>query len=160
MTDMHLYYLKNKKHILEKQIQYHSTPAGAYRVLHRRAKYKKLPICSIKEFSSWYTTTEKICYYCKIPENKLRFLKVSKLFKKRFTIDKKIPSLGYTPDNMVFACNLCNMVKSNYFTEAEMLSLAKNYITPKWQKELTSSPSRNVKPSQNPPKSREYINKS
>jgi len=133
MPDMQLYYFKNKKHIKEIQKLYRSSPAGAYIILNRRSKRKKLPICSLEEFSAWYTKTEKICYYCKIPENKLKFLNISKLFKKRFTIDKKIPSYGYTINNIVFSCNVCNMIKSNYFSAEEMLALAKDYITPKWK---------------------------
>lgn len=136
MKDMHLYYLENKKHILEKQKLYRSSAKGTYFNVYGRAKRHNFPICSMKEFVSWYNQTKRVCYYCKIPESKLKFLSVSKLFKKRFTIDKKIPSLGYFPRNMVLSCIICNMIKSNYFSVDEMVSLAKDYIMPKWQKML------------------------
>ena len=134
MTDMHLYYLKNKEKILSQQKKYRSTPKGAYFNLLGRCQRHNFKICGLKEFMAWYMNAERICYYCGIPEDKLKYLPISKLFKKRFTIDKKDPTKGYFPSNMALSCNLCNMIKSNYFTPDEMKALAKDYVTPKWQK--------------------------
>jgi hypothetical protein len=41
------------------------------------------------------------------------------------TIDRKDNNFGYTSKNIVLACDICNVVKSNIFTEKEMLEIGK-----------------------------------
>lgn len=141
MLDTKLYYEKNKKQILKQQKAYRTSPHGAYLAVYGCCKRHNFKICNKESFVSWYISQERICYYCKIPEDKLKYLPISYLFKKRFTIDKKDSNKGYYPKNMAFACNLCNMIKSNYFSAEEMVLLARDYITPKWQKMLSEKES-------------------
>ena len=45
----------------------------------------------------------------------------------RFSIDRKKNGIGYSLDNIVLACSRCNSIKSDYFTEEEMLKIG-NFI--------------------------------
>lgn len=47
-------------------------------------------------------------------------------------IDRKDSRVGYTLDNMVWACHRCNLVKSEFLDYNEMKEIGINYIQPKW----------------------------
>ena len=49
-------------------------------------------------------------------------------------MSKILDDVGYTPDNIAMCCMPCNSVKSNIFTEQEMLEIADKYIKPKRQR--------------------------
>ena len=70
--------------------------------------------------------TEKKCLYCGITEQEiLERAKKYNLRTKKLTIDRKDNKLGYKKGNLAFACDNCNMIKSNLFTSEEMLILGK-----------------------------------
>jgi len=98
------------------------SPAGIYSSLKSRAKQRKL-IFSIEKmgFIQWYNSQEQKCYYCNrtIEEvNKNKFGRSNEL-----SIDRKNNNKGYELDNIVLACLRCNYIKSDYFTEEEMLQI-------------------------------------
>jgi len=47
------------------------------------------------------------------------------------TIDRKDNALGYTPENVVSACFICNRIKSNFFIYEEMLEIGQKYVKPR-----------------------------
>lgn len=93
-----------------------------------------------EEFVDWYNKTEKICFYCGIPEQKLKDYSIFNIFHKknqhsvRLTIDRMDNTLSYELGNIVFACSPCNRVKNNILTANEMKEIAQKYIKPKWNK--------------------------
>ena len=133
------YYENNKEKCLEKRKEYfevnkeqyrkyrrewrYSSPAGILECLRSSAKKRGIEFLLEKEqFAKWYNKQEKKCHYCKrtFEECKKDSLNESK---KRFTIDRTNNDKGYLQDNIVLSCYRCNAVKSNYFTEEEMLKI-------------------------------------
>jgi hypothetical protein len=89
----------------------------------RRAKLLKIiHTISLLEFREWYKITPKICAYCdrNISERTERMRNLS--------IDRKYNELGYTLENICFACNRCNTVKGNVFTFDQMREIAQKYL--------------------------------
>jgi len=83
---------------------------------------------SYEEFVNWYDAQERyddelMCFYCgrQMDSENRRNLNGT-------TIDRFDPPLGYTPNNMVFCCRRCNMVKGNWFQPDEMLEIAGKYF--------------------------------
>jgi 5-methylcytosine-specific restriction endonuclease McrA len=98
------------------------SPAGIYTSLKARAKHRNI-IFDINKvnFINWYENQKQICHYCSrtLKEiNQIKFGRSNKL-----TIDRKDNNKGYTLDNIVLACMRCNHIKSDYFTEQEMLRI-------------------------------------
>ena len=121
--------------------KYRETPRGIYSNIVGRSNYNNKrgsksykPVkISYKEFLKWYEETPHICHYCGINEDNLKPLQ--DLFDERVTrleIDCKDNSMGYTKDNIVLACHLCNSIKIHLFSEEEMLYIGQNFIKPKW----------------------------
>lgn len=48
------------------------------------------------------------------------------------TLDRKDNEKGYVKDNIVLCCSRCNLIKSNFFNEEEMLLIGKEYVSKKW----------------------------
>lgn len=93
-----------------------------------------------KSFKKWYLSQyEKppICHYCDIPE--AQFEKVWGIFYKtrgrRLEIDRKDNVIGYTLENCVLACSVCNNAKSNKFEYQEFKKVG-NVIKKIWEKRL------------------------
>ena len=86
------------------------------------------------EFIQWYTKQERACHYCDLPEKYLELIanKYGSRWK-RLTIDCKNNDLGYRLDNIVLACDKCNITKNNMLTYEEMLYVGQNFIKPKWK---------------------------
>ena len=55
----------------------------------------------------------------------------------RLSIDRKDNSLGYEKGNLALACMICNKIKSDFFSEKEMLEIAKKYVTPRVLKAIS-----------------------
>ncbi len=88
---------------------------------------------TIQEFEKIYCVDRK-CYYCGISECDIKRngnMMISSN-KSKITIDRKDNNKGYTKDNVVLACPRCNFIKSNFFSEAEMLLIGEEYVKPKW----------------------------
>ncbi len=121
----------NREHIDElkeyKKI-YQKTPKSIFAQIKCRSKRKNTNI-HITEivFINWYNNQEKKCYYCNrtLEEIKQNSIETERNKKCRLTIDRKDNNEGYSLDNIVLACNRCNMTKSSYFTEQEMLEIGK-----------------------------------
>ena len=104
---------------------YCSTPLGIYAHLKQGAKRRNLIMFFNKdEFVKWYKQQKQQCYYCK---RTLKELKKDKRehanLKIRFSIERKNNKIGYKLNNIVLACSRCNTIKSDYFTEKEMIKI-------------------------------------
>lgn len=73
-----------------------------------------------------------ICFYCGtepyILKHYCNFLGIKTPYP---TIDRKDNNRGYTLENSVSCCFLCNKIKGNIFNSQEMVEIAKKYIVPK-----------------------------
>lgn len=98
------------------------SPSGIYSALKSRAKQRKINFSLEKVlFIDWYISQEQKCHYCgKTLEqiNEKKFGRTNKL-----TIDRKDNKKGYEINNIILACMRCNYIKSDYFTEQEMLQI-------------------------------------
>ena len=98
------------------------------------------------DFSSWYASKEKVCYYCYISEIEVQEIVVSgKLTSKRFPqngingqgtsrgmwleVDRVNPNGLYSRDNSVLCCYFCNNDKSDVFSGKEYIDFFQNRIT-------------------------------
>lgn len=84
------------------------------------------------KFLKWWTEQEKKCYYCGIDEGTTKDLfdkevihSKKRSFNGSLQIDKKDSSKGYTPENCVFACVLCNNAKSDMISATDFSIIAK-----------------------------------
>lgn len=103
------------------------TPKRIYlAILCRARKLQRDLSITEKDFITWYEKTDKMCYYCArtLMEIK-RDSKEKDKHKNRLTVDRKDNSKGYFLTNIVLACHRCNTIKGDYFTEKEMLEIAK-----------------------------------
>lgn len=112
-----------------------------YSALLLRAKEKNLDInLSYEDFKKLKLED---CHYCGVSELLLRFYcEVMNINTPFMTIDRKNNSKGYTKDNCVTACFLCNKIKGNFFSYKEMVEIGKIFINPKlkvFEKEATEA---------------------
>ena len=118
-------YRKNhKERIKIKAKQYYSTPPGIYNIMIFGAKQRNLE-CNIarEDFLNWYTNQEQKCYYCQRILEKIKQDTFG--HNSRLTIDRIDNNKGYELNNIKLACFRCNSIKSDYFTESEMLKIGK-----------------------------------
>ena len=114
--------------------RYFRSPAGRYTAIKMRAKKNNLELSiTCQEFIEWLSKQKLECYYCG------RILRpLEELAPHRFdslVIERKDNNKGYTRDNICISCQFCNMIKSNIFTEEEMLEIANKYLKPKMRKD-------------------------
>ncbi len=83
----------------------------------------------------------KVCHYCGISEEDCKdFFKKNSKFTRgghrglTLEVDRKDSDLGYTEDNVVWACYVCNNSKSNYCTSAEEFEPIAKGIRETWIK--------------------------
>lgn len=90
---------------------------------------------TLKDFTDWYTNTEKKCYYCWIKEDQIHNNKelMPTSNKCKLTLDRKVNDLWYVKWNIVFACSRCNLIKSNFFTSEEMKEIWNLFVKQKWK---------------------------
>lgn len=104
-----------------------------YRSLVRRANSKKLEVSLT--FDQFRNLKLQDCDYCGISEILIKFycdkLNVNTPW---MSIDRKDNDLGYTLDNCVSSCFLCNKIKGSFFTYEEMKDIGRNYVYPKFKK--------------------------
>jgi len=128
------YWKNNRKDLLLKNREYYKTPHGIF--LHTRKSAKKRGIAfdiSAAEFEYWWDTQDQKCHYCGLSKEDLnRLEKWGNLKTKRMTIDRIDSSKGYSLDNIVVACIMCNVIKNRFLSEEEMLEIGKT-IQKKWQ---------------------------
>ena len=114
-------YRKNQRRHRRK---YSKTAAGKYWNLKGRAKDIKFTITQ-HEFELWFEKQTMKCHYCK---KDVLFGYGKGNLSNSLTIDRKDNQVGYTIDNIVFACRKCNTIKGMWFTEKEMLEIAERYF--------------------------------
>jgi len=77
----------------------------------RRAKIKGLEF-TLTVDDYWEIKSSSVCYYCKTDSDDM-------------TIDRVKNDKGYTKDNVVPACPLCQDIKADIFDASEMLEIGK-----------------------------------
>ena len=88
---------------------------------------------NLYDFKPWFLAQSRICFYCRIPEEKI------KLFgwkRHALTIDRKDNSKGYEISNICFSCDRCNTAKSSYIPYEAMVEIGKKYLLPQWKRFL------------------------
>ena len=74
------------------------------------------------------------CHYCGIDNMFLKYYcEVMNIGMPYMSIDRKDNTKGYTSDNVVACCFLCNKIKGSFFTEEEMRKIGEQYIAPKFK---------------------------
>ena len=117
--------------------RYFRTPSGRYTTIKSRCKRKGTSLSmSRQEFIRWFNEQTLRCYYCDWPVEALESKAQRDI--DSLVIDRKDNELGYSLDNICISCWLCNQIKSNFFTEEEMLYIGTHFIrtkreNPNWQ---------------------------
>lgn len=138
---------KRKYHHLHKGVlnenrrQRWHTPAGVFNSIIGRLKRGTQKggrngemLFSQAQFVDWYTSLPRNCFYCEIPETIMLTLpQFNRKIALKLTVDRIDPKGHYAPDNVCLACYLCNQIKGDIFTAAEMKHIATQYIKPRWQ---------------------------
>ena len=78
-----------------------------------------------KEFETWFNHQELKCHYCGADLIKEATRDTQSPFD--LTVDRKDNKCGYVSDNIVMACKRCNLIKTDIFTEQEMVEIATKY---------------------------------
>lgn len=101
-----------------------------YAAMLRRAKLKNLPVdLSLSDFRDIKLGD---CDYCGVSELLLKFYcKVMSINTPWMSIDRKNNELGYSKENCVSSCYLCNKIKGSFFTYTEMKDIGEKYVRPK-----------------------------
>lgn len=116
------YYAKYQEEKLEKWRIYSLTPKGLYTRLCHSAKHRGIGIeISREEFVDWLSKQAFQCHYCG------RGLELKGHRNVCLSFDRKDNQQAYTLRNIALACGLCNRLKSNIFSEIEMLEIAQRY---------------------------------
>lgn len=108
------------------QSYYDQSAKGRYNRIRENARRQKVKFTFSRDgFAIWLSTQPQICHYCK------RLLRPQLGMNHPLdesTYDRKKPSEGYSPENVVLCCRRCNMIKGNWFTEEQMLEIASRYL--------------------------------
>lgn len=119
------YEQENKAKLSESRKKYFASIPGLFSTLKAGAKKRKVGFTILfEDFEKWYLNQTQECYYCKRSLEKCLKDKDTKGIT-RLTFDRKNNKIGYTIANLALACFRCNDLKSNYFTEEEMLEIGK-----------------------------------
>ena len=116
---------------------YRETISGIYSRIRGRAIYeKKKPFNMNKsDFEAWYNSQPKQCVYCGISENDV-FLWTDNYnpLVKKLSIDCMNNDVGYVVENIVLACERCNLIKGNMFSHEQMLDIGSRHVRHIWEK--------------------------
>lgn len=121
------WYSDNQQRLVDKQFLYSKSIGGIYTQVKRSAKKRNKKVnISKEEFTIWWKKQEQKCYYCgKTLHQVINDNDTMNNCRTRLTIDRKDNDKPYEVSNIVLACYRCNMIKSNFFTEKEMLEIGK-----------------------------------
>lgn len=123
--------------------QFRQDKPMVHRYYNLKSKNKGKIKMTANEFNSWYESEPKQCFYCDIP---LDLLSLNNHYTNHrdshnlFTIDRKECGGDYSLENIVLACPLCNLIKSNFFSADTMRELAQRYVKPRWQQQAGIEP--------------------
>ena len=92
-----------------------------YVLMKGRAKANGWEITDWHTFRDWFNGADKRCHYCGVTADAL---KETGRTKTSLSVDRKDNKVGYVVDNMALACHRCNNIKSDFFTEADMMKIA------------------------------------
>jgi len=136
--------MDNPEKVKRYKWQFRQDKPMVHRYYNLKSKKKDKVKMTADEFNTWYANEPKQCFYCDIP---LDLLALNNRYTNHkdshnlFTIDRKICGGDYSLENIVLACPLCNLIKSNYFEADTMKELAQRYIKPRWQRKAGIEPS-------------------
>ena len=83
-------------------------------------------------FERFYYLRNGRCHYCGVePELIALFCKGLGIKTPYITIDRKDNKLGYSNSNCVTCCFVCNRIKSNFFSEEDMMQIGSRFVKPK-----------------------------
>lgn len=100
-----------------------------------KAKAKKRGKSVALSFEQYCNIKLGDCYYCGVQRYLFAaYCQEMGLKTPYMTIDRKDNKGGYTEENSVASCFLCNKTKSNIFTSEDMKEIGERYIKPKYQK--------------------------
>lgn len=122
--------------------EYHSLEPyrGRYNLMVRTSKTRNehLGIMSFPEFLALIKSNNS-CHYCgeNVEWQPHQCYKNRNLSKGGYYLDRKDNSIGYTKDNCVVCCTLCNMVKGKNLTYDEMLVVGKSITEVRKLRQLT-----------------------
>lgn len=124
-----------------------STPSGIYTQIKSQALWHGIKPFSLEKdpFIKWYDSQERRCVYCDLLEEDLWIWRDHfKSNSARLTIDCKDNLAGYTFENIVLACERCNLMKGNLLSFSQMREIGQKYIKPIWKK-IKDTSARNEK---------------
>jgi hypothetical protein len=105
--------------IRETKRKYRISPKGTFVGLKSDAKRRKKEILiTEEEFIAWHKEQPQECYYCKRTTEECLTDYSGSI---RLTVDRKDNNLHYVNGNLALACFTCNFIKTDFFTEEEML---------------------------------------
>ncbi|MDB4330447.1 hypothetical protein N9948_01865 [bacterium] len=103
---------------------------GGYNSLKRRAKQKGLS--TSLSFLEYAHLKRQDCCYCGVSNLLLKYYcQVMRINTPFMSIDRADNRRGYTKENSVAACYLCNRTKSSFFNYEEMCKIGKMFVAPK-----------------------------
>lgn len=118
--------IKNLRRIKINAKKYRQSIKGIYMVCKLNGAKERNIVFNISysDFENWYKKQKQICFYC---GRNLKEIKKDKHHHKtdRLTIDRIDNNEGYTLNNIVLACWICNNVKSKIFNKSEMKLIGK-----------------------------------
>lgn len=101
-----------------------------YQALIKRAKDRNLS--HSLSYEDFKTIKRSDCAYCGVSDLFIEYYcQVMAINTPWISIDRKDNSKGYSRDNCVPACFLCNKIKGSFFTYEEMLEIGEKYVRPK-----------------------------
>lgn len=99
---------------------FYSVKGGAQR---RGVKF----LLSREDFKQWWLEQDAQCHYCGLNAAG------NKAYQgRRLSVDRKNNSEGYSLDNIVLACDRCNISKGSVFSYSEWKEIAQKYLQPKY----------------------------
>ena len=134
--------MANPEKVREYKRKFNQAHPMAKRYYNLKNKSRAAMELTIGEFYRWYDAEPKKCYYCDIPINLLEIPDsyINRKSNGLFTIDRKDSNGSYAEGNLALACQLCNLIKSNFFEADTMRELAQRYIKPRWQRKARIEP--------------------
>ena len=146
ISEFPIYHGKTHSHCFQCKRDYgakhRKTVAGIYQTIKGRSKfYGNKPFnISFEEFAEWYNKQQRVCHYCDLPEEFLHNSgDVMNIRISRLSIDCMDNKRGYTKGNLVLSCHRCNYTKNDAFTHEQMLYIGKNFLKPRWEKDIQST---------------------